>query len=63
LALGGEQPSGQRCTGAKEDAYETQEVAEQFGDASQGVPEVPEEVDAGVHAPLITEGASDGNMP
>ena len=38
-------------------------VAEQFGDASQGVPEVPDEVDDGLHAAPIAEETSEGNLP
>jgi len=37
-------------------------IPKQFADASQRVPEVPEEVDDGIHAALIAEEASDGNL-
>ena len=38
-------------------------VTKQFADTSQGVPEVPEEVDDGIHTPLIADEASEGNLP
>ena len=47
----------------KEHADETQEISKQFADASQGVPEVPQEVDDGIHATLIADETSDSNMP
>ena len=37
-------------------------LAEQFAEASQCVPEVPEEVGDGIHAALIAENSSDGNL-
>jgi hypothetical protein len=37
-------------------------VAKHLADASRRVPEVPEEVDDGIHAALIAEEASDGNL-
>jgi len=55
--------SGQRCASLKEHADETQEVAEQLGDASKTVPRVPKEVEDGIHAALIAEESSDGNLP
>jgi hypothetical protein len=33
----------------------------QFPDVCQQVPDVPEEVDEGIHSPLIAKDASDGN--
>jgi hypothetical protein len=63
LALCGEETGGQGYAGVEEHAGETQEVTEQFADACQQVPEVPEEVDDGIHAALIAEEASDGNPP
>jgi hypothetical protein len=38
-------------------------LTEQLADASHRVPEVPEEVDDGIHAALIADEASDGNPP
>ncbi len=63
LALSGQQSSSQPCTGAKDDADETQEVSRQLTDASQGVPEVPEQVDDSIHAPLIADEACNDNLP
>jgi len=59
--VSGHQPSGQGRAGAEEHADEAQQVAEQFDDASQCVPQVPEEIDDGVHTPLIAEEASEDN--
>ena len=50
-------------TDAKEDADEMQEVTEQLPDASQGAPQVPQEVADGLHAPLLPEEAFPGNLP
>jgi len=36
-------------------------VTKKFAETSQGIPEVPEEVDDGIHAALIARKASDGN--
>jgi len=65
----GKTPSGptnetsrQRGATPEEHADETQEVSKQFTDAPQGVPEVPEEVDDRIHAPLIAEEASESNL-
>jgi len=63
LALSGRQPGGQRCTRAEENADETQEVAGHFADASQGTPEALEEVDDGIHPPLIADEAPERNLP
>ena len=63
LARSSQQPTGQRCTGAKEDADETKQIAEQLNDASQGAPEAQEEAEDSIHAALIAEEASEGNLP
>ena len=62
LALCGQQPGGQGRAALEEHADETQEVTEQLADASKTVPKVPEEVEDGIHAALIAEEASDGNL-
>ena len=54
---------GQGRAGAEEHADETQEVTEQFADASKAVPKVPEEVEVGIHAALIAEMTLDRNVP
>jgi len=38
-------------------------VTKQFADTSQGIPEVPREVDDGIHAPLTADEAYNGNLP
>jgi len=63
LALGRHQPGCQGCTALEEHADESQQVAQQFDDASKTVPQVSKQVDDSVHTPLIAEEASDGNRP
>ena len=43
-------------------ALTKQEVTEKFADASDRVPEVPEEVEDGIHVAPIPRKASDGNL-
>ena len=63
LTLCGHQPGGQRCPGLEEHADETQEVPEQLPEAFKTVPKVPEDVEDGTHAALITEMTMNGNLP
>ena len=46
----------------EEHADETQKVTEKLADASDRVPEVPEEVEDGIHVAPIPRKASDGNL-
>jgi hypothetical protein len=62
LTLSGRQPGSRRGATLEERADETQEVAEKLADACQQVPEVPQEVDDGIHADLIAQKVSDGNL-
>ena len=48
--------------GTEERADEAQEVSEQFTEAPEALPKVPEEVEDGIHAALIVGKASDGNL-
>ena len=63
LALRGQQPGSQGCAALEEHDGETQEVTEQFADASEGAPQVPQEIADGLHSPLLAEEASAGNLP
>ena len=52
-----------RASGAvQEHADEAQQVAEQFDDASQRLPEVPEEVADSIHVAPVPQKAPDGNL-
>ena len=62
LTLGSYQPGSQRCLGLKEHATEAQEVTNQFADASDTVPKVPEQVNDCIHASGIAEITSDDNF-
>ena len=62
LTLGSNELGAQGRAAPKEHADETEEVTGQFAEASQHVPEVPEEVDDGIHAASIPRKASDGNF-
>jgi hypothetical protein len=57
------QPGGQRGPTPEEHADETQQVTKQLANASQGDPEVPDEVEDAVHAALIAETALTDNGP
>jgi hypothetical protein len=62
LALQSQQPGGQGCAALEKHAGEPQQAAHQSANTSQGVPEVAEEADDGVHVPLIAEEPDDGNL-
>ncbi|MBC8373309.1 MAG: hypothetical protein H8E53_06935 [Planctomycetes bacterium] len=62
MALCGYQSGRQGCTGLEERTDETQDVTEKLADACHRVPEVPEEVDNGIHAALIADQASKCNL-
>jgi hypothetical protein len=63
LTFGSNELGTQGRAALEERADETQEIAEQFADASQGSPQVPEGVDNDIHAVLIAEETPNGNLP
>ncbi len=58
-----DKPGSHRGPTPEEHADETQLVTKQLANASQGDPEVPDEVEDAVHAALIAETALTDNGP